>query len=80
MLQDKEMILGEQFVADAPTFAELMLAEANRIWASSGWRLESRSHGVIVESKLVEGPFEHTGILMMRSAGIVKTDPQITFD
>jgi len=80
MLHAKEMIQGEQFITDAPAFAELMMAEANRIWTSDSWKLESKAHGVIVESKPVAGPFEHTGIFVMRSAGIVNADPQETFN
>jgi hypothetical protein len=39
---EKELILGEQFVPDASAFAELMLAEANRMWTSGGWTVEAR--------------------------------------
>jgi hypothetical protein len=77
---EKEFILGEQFVPDAPAFAALMLAEANRMWSSAGWNAETRRGGVIVESKPVDGPFEGAGILVMRSAGVVKAKPQAVFD
>lgn len=76
----KEFVLGEQFVSDAPALAALMLAEANRMWASGGWKLETRRGAVTVESKPVDGPFAGTGILMMRSAAIVWAEPQVVFD
>jgi len=77
---DNEFIFGEQFVADAPAFAALMMAEANRMWASEGWKPERRRGGVFVESKPVDGPFKGTGILVMRSAGLVRAEPQVIFD
>ncbi len=77
---EKEFVLGEQFAPDAPAFAALMLAESNRMWSSGGWKPETRRGGVTVESKSVAGPFAGAGILVMRSAGLVRAEPQVAFD
>ena len=50
-------------------FAEYMVAEAERMWRTTGWKVESNKDGVLVESKPVSRAFESSGVLVTRSVG-----------
>lgn len=80
MASGGEYLIGEQFVEDPGEFAARMVAEAQRMWAASGWRFERRRHGVLVESARVSGPFAASGIRVMRSSGLVAADPGRLFE
>jgi hypothetical protein len=75
----REPIIGEERISDAGVFAERMVAEAERMWHSTGWRVESDRDGVLVESKSVSGVFEPAGLRVTRGAGEIEASAQETF-
>jgi NAD(P)-dependent dehydrogenase (short-subunit alcohol dehydrogenase family) len=76
----REHIIGEENITDGAAFAEHMVAEAERMWQTTGWKVESNKDGVLVESKPVCGVFESSGILVTRSVGEIAAAAQATFD
>ncbi len=77
-----EDLLGEEHVdsSNAVHFAARMFAEAERMWHSNGWKVESDKNGILVESKPISGVFEASGVLMTRSLGEVNANAQELFD
>lgn len=76
----KEDLIGEERIMDAPEFAEKMIDEVNRMWKTTGWKVESKKNGIIVESKPVSGVFESSGVLVTRCMGDIEGPAQATFD
>jgi len=76
----QEHIIGEELITDGAAFAERMVAEVERMWRTSGWKVETDKNGVLVESKPVSGPFETSGVLVTRSMGEIDAPAQATFD
>lgn len=76
----KEHLIGEAFVENGPQYAERMFEEVERMWKTTGWQVESKKHGVIVESKPISGDLASSGILVTRSSGVVQANAQQTFD
>jgi len=76
----REHIIGEEQLTDAAMFAERMVEEAERMWSTTGWKVESNKNGVLVESKPVSGVFEPANILVTRSSGVINAPGQATFD
>jgi hypothetical protein len=68
---NKIPLIGEEYIDDGVAFAERMIAEAESVWASPGWKQESERGGILVESQSVSGVFESAGIRVMRSRGPV---------
>ncbi len=77
---EREDIIGEERVGNGIDFAERMMQEAERMWNSRGWRVESMADGVVVESKQVSGVFESANILVMRSDGEINSHYQDVFE
>ena len=75
-----EDILGEERIVDGAAFAERMVAEAERMWMTTGWKIESARNGVLVESKPVSGVFEAANVLVTRAIGEIDAPAQDTFD
>lgn len=76
----KEYLIGEEYVKDAPDFADKMLDEINRLLSTTGWKEESHKKGLLIESKPVTGPLASSGVLVTRASGIIKATAQSTFD
>lgn len=76
----REHIIGEETLEDAEAFAERMAAEVERMWRTTGWKVETDKEGVLVESKPVSGPFEASEVLVTRSVGEIPAPAQATFD
>ena len=75
-----EYIIGEEEVTDGAAFAERMVAEAERMWQSDGWKVESDKDGLLIESKAVNGVFAPANLLVTRSSGVIAASVQATFD
>ena len=75
-----EHIIGEERIEDGAAFAERMVAEAERIWQTSGWAAEYNKKGLLVESKPVSGVFSNAGILITRGSGEINVPAQDAFD
>lgn len=75
-----EQMIGEEKFTNGAEFAERMVAEVERMWRTTGWKIETKKNGVLVESKPVSGPFESSGVLITRSAGEIEAPAQATFD
>jgi len=78
--QGREHLIGEERIPDAAAFAERMVVEAERMWRTTGWKVESRKNGGLVESKPVAGAFESSNVLVTRSVGEIDAPAQATFD
>lgn len=78
--QGHEHIIGEERLTNAADFAERMVAEAERMWRTTGWKVEARKNGVLVESKPISGVFESSNVLVTRSVGEIDAPAQATFD
>ena len=76
----KEFLIGEEKVVDAPAFAQGMIEEVERLWQTTGWKVERDRGGLLVESKPVSGVFESSGVLVTRSLGEINASAQTTFD
>jgi hypothetical protein len=76
----REHIIGEENITDGAAFAEHMVAEAERMWQTTGWKVESNKDGVLVESKPVSGAFESSGVLVTRSVGEIAAPALATFE
>lgn len=76
----REHIIGEENITDGAAFGEHMVAEAERMWQTTGWKVESNKDGVLVESKPVSGAFESSGVLGRRSDLSYAAPAQATFD
>jgi len=76
----KENLIGEERIDDAPAFAERMIEEVERLWQTTGWKVERDKGGLIVESKPVSGAFEASGVLVTRSLGEASASAKATFD
>jgi hypothetical protein len=76
----REDIIGEERITDGATFAERMVAEAERMWQTAGWKIEADKKGVLVESKPVSGAFEAANIQLTRAVGEIDAPAQATFD
>ncbi len=76
-----EHLIGEErfAAADAPAFAARMFAEAERMWHTNGWKVESDKNGVLVESKPISGALAKSGVLVTRCLGEVNASAQETF-
>ncbi|MCP4140798.1 MAG: hypothetical protein GY755_11000 [Chloroflexi bacterium] len=75
-----EDIIGEERITDGADFAERMITESERMWKTTGWKVERYKNGVLVESKPVSGAFESSGVLVTRSTGEINAPAQETFD
>ncbi len=75
----KEHLIGEERLTDAPKFAMRMYDEAERMFRTTGWKIESIKDGVLVESKPVSGSFEQSGVLVTRAFGSVDADADTLF-
>ncbi len=75
-----EDLIGEEVVTDAPAFAARMFAEAERMWHSNGWKVESDKDGILVESKPISGALASSGVLVTRCLGEVNASAQATYD
>jgi len=76
----REHFIGEERITDGAAFAERMVAEAERMWRTTGWKKEAEKNGVLVESKPVSGAFEAANILVTRAVGEIDAPAQATFD
>lgn len=76
----KEYLIGEQEITDAPAFANKMFGEANRMFASSGWKEEYNKKGILVESKEVSGIFEKSGVLVTRAKATLNISADTLFE
>ena len=76
----REHLIGEEKITDAAAFAERMVAEVERMWRTTGWKVEFNQNGLVVESKPVSGAFESSGVLVTRSVGEIDAPAQATFD
>jgi hypothetical protein len=76
----REHIIGEERITNAAAFAERMVAEAERIWRTAGWKIEAHKNGVLVESKPVSGAFAAANVLVTRAIGEIDASAQDTFD
>jgi hypothetical protein len=76
----REHIIGEERLTDGAGFADRMVAEAERMWQTTGWKIEHHKNGLLVESKPVSGAFVESGVLVTRSVGEVDAPAQATFD
>lgn len=78
---DREALIGEVPVVDAPALAERMFAEAQRAWSSPGWKSHTSSQArVQVESKPVTGPFLSRGLVLVRARAQFEVDAQTLFE
>jgi len=75
----REPLIGEERISDAGAFAERMLCEAERMWSSTGWKVESQRDGLLIESKAVSGVFESAGLRVTRCAGEIEAPAEVTF-
>ncbi len=75
----KEYLIGEENITNAPLFANRMIEEANRIFLTTGWKIESDKNGLLVESKPVCGPFENSGVLVTRASRVLKANADKLF-
>ena len=57
-----------------------MVAESERMWQTTGWKIEHNKNGLLVESKPVSGAFEESRVLVTRSVGEIEAPAQDTFD
>lgn len=76
----REDIIGEERLIDGAAFAKRMVAEAERMWRTTGWKVEANKNGVLVESKPVSGVFEASNVLVTRAVGEIDASAQATFD
>jgi len=76
----REDLIGEEYILNGAEFAERMLAEADRLWRTPGWKTETHKDGILVESKAVCGVFEKAGVLVTRSTGEIAAPAQAAFD
>lgn len=67
----REHLIEEVLVTSAPDHAAKMFAEAKRIFRTTGWKVESNSKGVLVESKPIDGVLASGGICVVRATGII---------
>lgn len=75
-----EHLIGEEFVTNAPEHAEKMIAEANRMFKTTGWKIESNKNGVLVESKPVCGVFESANVCVTRATAEIEVNAKAFFD
>lgn len=76
----KEYLIAEEEVVDGPAHAQRMIAEANRMFKTTGWKVECDNKILCVESKAVSGDFEKAGVLVTRSSGVIKADGRKFFE
>lgn len=76
----REHLIEEVQVTDAAAHADRMIAEANRIFATTGWQVESAKNGVTVESKPVDGVFKSSDVCVTRARGIIQAPAKALFD
>ncbi len=76
----KEHIISEEEIKDAPKHAEKMIAEANRMFNSTGWKDESNKDGLLVQSKKVSGTFEKSGIFVTRATSDLDVNADKLFE
>lgn len=70
----KEHLIEEVKFVDAGIHADEMIQEANIMFSTTGWKVESDKGGLVVESKPVSGIFEKSGIYVTRASSIVKCE------
>ncbi|MDM8533241.1 carotenoid oxygenase family protein [Clostridiaceae bacterium HSG29] len=75
-----EFLIGEDYLVDAPEFADKMFDEVNRLVSTTGWKEEINKRGLLVESKPISGPLASSGVLITRASGIINASAQLTFD
>ena len=75
-----EYLIEERFIEDAPAFAEIQFDEVHRLLSSTGWKKESQTNRLLIESKPVAGPLAASGVFITRASGIIKASAQSTFD
>jgi len=75
-----EHIIGEERLTDGAQFAENMVTEVERMWRTSGWKIEYDKKGLLVESKPVSGVFEPAKVFVTRAVGEIDAPAQETFD
>ncbi|MFI3202307.1 MAG: carotenoid oxygenase family protein [Eubacteriales bacterium] len=74
-----EHLIGEVTVNDAPKKAQKMIEEANRMFATTGWKVESKQKGLLVESKPVSGVLASANICVVRASGVVEAEAKEFF-
>ena len=74
-----EYIIGEERIEDGAAFAERMVAEAERMWQTDGWKVESDKDGLLIESKAVNGVFAPANLVVTRSRGVIDAAAEATF-
>ncbi len=75
----KEYLIGEEVVVDAPEFAQRMFDEANRMFLTTGWKIEKDKDGLLIESKPVDGPFKSSNVLVTRASSVIDINADILF-
>lgn len=75
----REHLIEEVKFEDPVAHAERMIAEANRIFRTTGWAVESNKDGLLVESKPVGGAFAKAEICVARASGIINADAEAFF-
>lgn len=76
----REHLIGEEKVTDASAHAQRMFAEANRMFQTTGWKVETKSHGVLIESKPIEGPLKSSRVCVTRASGVMEAEASKLFD
>ncbi len=75
----KEYLIGEERIVNAREFAVRMFDEADRMFNTTGWKVESDKHGVLIESKPIDGPLA-SGVLVTRASGELAVNADKFFD
>ncbi len=78
--EGREHLIGEEWVSDAKAHAQKMFAEAKRMFATTGWKVESNKNGLLVESKPVDGVLRSSGVDVTRASGIIHANAQKFFE
>lgn len=73
-----EHLIGEEMVKDdatASALADKCILEAERLFASDeGWTKVLEEDGIFVESKDVAGPYQKSGVRVVRGLGAIEAD------
>jgi hypothetical protein len=83
---DSEYLIGEEMITnddEASALADRCIAEAVRLFdsPSEGWKTEFTSDdGVVVESKPLHGPYEPSGVLIVRGVGTIPASADKFYD
>jgi len=72
---ESEHLIGEEMVTDdasASFLADRCITEAERLFTSTeGWQQVLEEDGVVVETKKVHGPYDASGVDVVRGVGII---------